>query len=196
MDLFKVFSELPDPRRTQGKRTSLCNVLIMSVLGYMCGFTGYRGIGLFAKKYSDALTELLALKHPVPSYVTFHTVLKQLDKNQLISAFNKWAGPVASVKKKDWINADGKALRSTVKNCHGKNQDFEAVVSFFCQKSGIIHSLASYKNKSKESGEIDLVRFLVEELKIKGAVITFDALSTQKKRSAQLKAAETIMWGR
>ncbi len=63
---------------------------------------------------------------------------------------------------------------------HDKQQNFQAVVSMFCQKSGLIHSIETYSN-AKES-EINIVRFLINKLKDMGITLFLDALHTQKKR--------------
>ena len=67
-------------------------------------------------------------------------------------------------------------------NAHNKNQDFEAVVSLFAHDSGLVQVIGDYKNKSKGTGEQQIIRFLVGQLKDMGAVITLDALHTQKKQ--------------
>lgn len=181
MDLLTALSSVKDPRRSQGQRVSLEQVLLMSILGYLCGATGYRGISRFSKAYCDSLTDLLGLKHPVPSHVTFADVLSRVDQQQVIAAFNKWAQGFVALQPYSWLSGDGKALGSTVSDVHGTHQDFQAVVSFFAQNSGLVHSLKQYSNKEKARGEDDLVRFLVSELAAIGAIISLDALHTQKK---------------
>ena len=180
MTLLESLSTIEDPRRSQGKRISLEQILLMSILSYCCGITGYRGIARFCKAHNDLLVSELGLKHPVRSHVTFFSVLSELPEHQLITAFNAWADDFME-QKGPWLSADGKSLCSTVEHTHGQGQNYQAVVSLFCQKSGLIHSIATYKNKSKES-EISLVEHLISEFKVKGVVFTFDALNTQKKR--------------
>lgn len=180
MDLLTSLSSVKDPRRAQGQRVSLEQVLIMSILSYLCGHIGYRGISRFSKAYSDSLSGLLGLKHPVPSHVTFADVLCRVDQQQVIDSFNQWALNFAPMKSYSWVSADGKALGSTVSDMHGSNQDFQAVVSFFAQESGLVHSLEQYRNKEKARGEGDLLRFLISQLESMGAIISVDALHTQK----------------
>jgi len=182
MDLYTALSKLEDPRRSQGLRISLPQLLSISILSYCCGYTGYRGIARFAKYYSKALTETLGLTHPVPSHVTFSTVIKQISEKELVAVFNSWASQACSLSEHPWISADGKVLCSTVTDAHGTGQNFEAIVSLFCHKTGLVHKLANYANKAKTTGETSLVRDMINELDNLGAVITVDALNTQKKR--------------
>ena len=136
----------------------------------------------FCKLYADTFIEALSLRHGIPSHVTFRAVLQGLDQAALIRAFNEWAKSVTELAAGDWMNSDGKTLGSTVSNCHQHSQDFEAVVSLFAERSGLIYAVEHYRNKNKEKAEADVVRFLVDQLTGMGIVLTVDALHTQKKR--------------
>lgn len=180
MSLSSFFSSLSDPRRSVGRRTDLPQLLSMVTLSYLCGYTGYRPIARFCKVYSIELTALLSLRHPVPSHVTFREVLQQLDQRSLIEAFNSWASVAGELAGVDWVSGDGKTLNSTVSDCHGKNQNFEAVVSLFGQNSGVVYALGAYKNKDKGQAEANVLRILLEKLGAMGLTISLDALHTQK----------------
>lgn len=182
MSLFDHLCALEDPRRRAGQRTSLEQILAMAILGYLCGSTGYRPLHRFCKLYADTFIEALSLRHGIPSHVTFRAVLQGLDQAALIAAFNAWAQSVIDLEAGDWMSSDGKTLGSTVSNCHQRSQDFEAVVSLFGQRSGLIYAVEHYRNKSKEKAEADVVRFLMDQLAGLGITLTVDALHTQKKR--------------
>jgi len=178
MTLFSVLSNLEDPRRSQGLRTTLAQILTMTILSYLCGKTGYRGISRFCKSYSGTLTAYLGLKHGVPSHVTFREVLQNIDEKKLIDAFNAWSATLVDLKKHTFISGDGKSLGSTLIHSQSSLQEFEAVVSFFSQESGLVYSLQKYSN-SKVS-EINVVEFLINELQVQGMVICLDALHGKK----------------
>lgn len=178
MTLESCLAEIRDPRRAQGQRISLSQLMSIIIISNLCGYFGGRPIATFAKSYSSTFTDVLGLRHPIPSHVTISSIINNIDQTELISAFKKWASPLVKSKGGDMFSGDGKALGSTVKNAQGKNQKFEAIVSIFCQKSGLIHSLERYEN-DKES-EIDVVSFLIKELKGMGVTFYLDALHTQK----------------
>ena len=179
MKLCGAFIGITDPRRVQGRRITLSQLLSISVLSILSGYPGYRGMERFGRAHRGALTLELGLKHGPVGRMTYRDVLKEIDDAQLVSCFNRWALSFAPEGK--WISGDGKALASTVSDPNGKGQDFEAVVSLFAQESGPTVALANYRNKDKEVGEGDLVRTLCGLLKGMGAVICLDALHTQKK---------------
>ncbi len=182
MTLLEALSSVQDPRRSQGKRTDLEQIFCMVVISYLCGHKGYRGVNRFCKIHEHTFTEELSLRHGVPSHVTFRQVIMQTDDGQLIKAFNGWAEGYVPLEKESWVSGDGKVLGSTVVNANGKNQDFQAVVSLFCQESGLVRALEQYRNKAKEIGEGSVARFLIEQLRGMGVILSLDALHTQKKR--------------
>lgn len=179
MSLEEHFSSLLDPRRSQGLRTSLSAILIMSILSYLCGHTGYRGIARFCKAHSAILIDYLGLRHGIPSHVTFRAVLMNIDQQALIHCFHEWSAHLFELNQQLWLSGDGKALRATSDQT---GQDFEAVVSLFAHQSGLVRAMGHYQNKSKESGEQQILRVLLNELDQMGAVICLDALHCQKKQ--------------
>lgn len=182
MSLLEYFSALADPRRKQGLRVSLNQILAMTFIGYLCGRTGYRPLTRFCKAHAQSFNELLALRHPIPSHVTFRTVLQGLDQQALIDTFNQWAKQYVNLRAGEWVSSDGKTLNSTVSDCHSRSQDFQAVVSLFAEESGLVYALEQYRNKNKEQGEGGVVRFLVKTIHGMGITLTVDALHTPKKR--------------
>lgn len=180
MSLYELFDQVNDPRRKEGLRTTLPQMFCMITLSNLCGHFGGRPIERFAKANSELFIKELNLKHGIPSHVIFTDVLNRVDSKELIKAFNKWAADFVAVEKGDLVSGDGKALGSTVTHQHGTKQNFEAVVSIFCQKSGLVRAIEQYQN-SKES-EIDIVRFLIKQLHGMGMTFHLDALHAQKKQ--------------
>lgn len=180
MTLFESFTEVKDPRRKQGQRISKEQLLAIIILANLCGFFGGRGIERFGKVHSDTLSSELKLKYTVPSHVTISGFINNIDQDEMIKAFNNWASDYVPIEKDELISGDGKALGSTVSDSHGSGQDFQAVVSLFAQRSGLVYAVSSYRN-SKES-EIEVVRFMLDKLQDMGLTLFLDALHTQKKQ--------------
>lgn len=181
MTLYEALEDLKDPRRSQGQRNNLEQMLSMMVLSNLCGHFGGRPIATFAQIHESTFTQVLGLRHGVPSHVTFSDLLNRIDEQELIQRFNSWTTEYVALEQGEMVSGDGKVLGSTVSNPHGRDQDFQAIVSLFCQKSGLVYSLEKYRNASKDS-EIDIVRFLISRLKDMKVTLFLDALHTQKKR--------------
>lgn len=179
MTLQESFENIPDPRRAEGLRTTLPQMLCMVTLSAMAGYTGYRPVETFCKANQEALVSELGLKHGIPSHVTFRAVMMGLDSGLLASAFHGWSAGFGPIRK-EAVSGDGKALCSTVSNVHSPGQDFQAVVSLFSQQKGLVYKLGEYRNAQKGKGETELVKVLISELKGAGVLVTLDALHTKK----------------
>lgn len=179
MSLLEAFSELKDPRRAQGMRFNLSQILTMTFLAYLCGYHSYRSIMKFCISCENLLVDELGLTHGIPSYVTFRDVLSRLDEQACVAAFNIWALSYTSSSIQEALSVDGKSLRSTLREYAKSSQDFRAVVSVFGHKSGLVYQIDTYRNK-KES-EIAIVRNLITSLNGMGLLICGDALHCQKK---------------
>lgn len=175
--------EITDPRRGQGIRTPLPKLFTMVIISNLCGHFGGRASARFCKLYESTFKEYLDLKHPVPSHVIFSDLLNRVDENEMINAFNKWSSDYVKLEAGDLVSGDGKALGSTVKNPTSKHQKFQAIVSIFCHKSGLVHSLKQYHNSKKS--EINIVQFLVENLRNKGITFFSIPYTSKKKPSNQ-----------
>ena len=182
MSLIEVFSGLTDFRRGQGKRVDLAQLFSMVTISYLCGYTGYRPVATFCNVHKSTLVSELGLRHGIPSYVTFREIMTKVDDKELIAAFNEWSKDYVPLKKGDWLSGDGKVLGSTVVHADNRKQDFQAVVSMFCHESGLVRIMEQYKNKTKETGEGDVARKLIESLRGMGLIFIFDALHAQKKQ--------------
>jgi DDE_Tnp_1-associated len=179
MSLSELFKSFPDFRRGQGQRYPLEDVLWMIFLGVCSGYSGYRPVGKFAKANTAFFTESLALKHGIPSHVTFREILMHLDKQAVKERFAEWCAS-QDLSEYDWVSGDGKSLKSTLSDYDAKTQDFCAIVSIYVQKTGLCYLIEDFRNK--KIGEAEILRILLPSLQDKGVILTLDALHTQKKR--------------
>src|SRR5919202_730844 len=53
--LLSALSEIPDPRRAQGRRYPLAHLLLFSILAVLAGATSYRGILTFIRLHRERL---------------------------------------------------------------------------------------------------------------------------------------------
>lgn len=146
-------------------------------MGILSGHQGLRGFERFAASNEEELVKALGLKHGVPCYFTFRSVLVGLDNNLLVSKFIDWVKGY-SAGQDDWIALDGKSISATSKDSHSSLQNFVSVVSAFGSKSGLVYGMESFENGKK--CEPDALRELLGKLGLQGKVFTMDALHTQK----------------
>lgn len=176
--LIDYLKEVPDERDPHGKRHPLWLILLIMIMGIMSGYWGYRGLGRFVERHRRELIELFEVSRAeMPSYSTIRRVMMQIDYEKLSSVFNGWASQMTSRQKGQWIALDGKSLKNTVSDCHGKQQNFVMMVSAFSHQRGEILGLKVMENKNES--EIHVVRELIELLDLSGVVFTMDALHCQ-----------------
>lgn len=177
--IFDFIGSLHDPRRGQGQRHKLQDVLMIVIMAILSGHQGLRGFARFSKSNEAELKGVLSLKHGVPCFFTFRSVLGGLDEQFLAQNFTAWVKSYHPPVEDDFISVDGKAIKSTTSGGRTGLQNFIAVVSAFGHQSGLVYGMKSYENG--KSGEAEALRVLVEQLGLKDKVFTMDALHTQKK---------------
>ena len=179
MTLIESLQTIPDFRRKQGRRYPLTALLLITIMSIMSGYCRYREIAAFAKANQQALLKFFHLKRRrLASHVTFREVIKGVDFDEVIVAFNHWASQYVTLAPEEWLAMDGKALASTVTDHETAYQNFISLVSVFSHKRGQVIKTAQLENQ--KSSEIPTVRMLIEALDMHGLVITLDALHCQK----------------
>ena len=179
MSLYECFEQLEDPRKSSGLRTPLAALLCMITMSYLSGFTGYRPVGTFMKSNQESFKKMFNLKHPPIGKTQLRTVMQTLDFKSINKMFYQWMKNFVTIEPGEWLSGDGKALGSTLKDAHGNAQEYELMVRLFSQKLGIVTHAATTKSKSTE---LKAMQALLKELKLKGVIITLDALHCQKKQ--------------
>jgi DDE_Tnp_1-associated len=114
--LFAALSEVPDPRRAEGKRYPLAPLLLFTVLALLSGATSYRRIICFLEQRREVLNELFGLSlRRAPSVNTLRTVLQNLDGDALERAFRQHAASllVRPAGRMPTIALDGKTLKGS-----------------------------------------------------------------------------------
>lgn len=177
VSLLSCLREVPDFRRSQGRRYPLAEVLCMIVMAIMSGRCAYREIGRFLSHNLEELISCLGLeRRQLPSHVTIRQVLTHVDFPALAAAFRRWAAGQG----RRVVSIDGKSLRSTVSGHDNEQQNFVVLVSAFCQQTGLIEEVERFENGSQS--EIGSVRELLERMRQRGLLLTLDALHCQKKQ--------------
>jgi hypothetical protein len=179
MNLIEELNHIGDFRRKQGQRYNLTSMLLMIIMGIMCGRYGYREIYSFAKANEKDLRKNLKIKHKkIPSHVTIREIIMHVDFEALNKAFYQWASTYVKLEKGEWVSIDGKSIKSTLEDYNTSYQNFVNMVSVFTQKRGQVIKTSAFENKKKS--EISVVQQLIEVLDLKDVIITLDALHCKK----------------
>lgn len=180
-ELVVHFQELEDPRSTINQRHPLVSVVAISLMGILAGASGPTGIAKWATMKSDLLTEALDLPNGVPSKDVFRRVLSALQPAAFQKCFAHWleslrdqASASAEVKRPVFA-VDGKTNRRS----HDRKRGLGALhsVSVWASEYGLSLAQAACAEKSNEITAIPELLRLVD---LNGAIITIDAMGTQK----------------
>jgi hypothetical protein len=117
--LCSYFANVEDPRRQHPTTFhSLEAILIIPILGTMCGAQNWVEIAQWGQAQQAWLSECLALPHGIPSHDTFGRVLALLDPESLPQAFVAWMSALVA-RCPEIIALDGKAMRRSLDRAAG-----------------------------------------------------------------------------
>ena len=72
--LIEVFSDIPDVRKSRGKRHPLSAILALSCCAMLCGSRSYSAIADWGRNYGSAIAHALGFTHNTPCASTLHTI--------------------------------------------------------------------------------------------------------------------------
>lgn len=172
--LIEHFSSVKDPRIDRTKKHLLIDIIVMTIIGSLCGANDWDDIVLICESKEDWLKGFLTLEYGVPSADTFKRVLSRISPEQFEASFVSWTKLVAEVCSGEIIAIDGKRLRRSYDNSSGKSAIH--MVSAWAHDAKMV--LAQVKVGDK-SNEITAIPQLLEVLDIAGCIITIDAMGCQ-----------------
>lgn len=183
--LWDCFSDLPDPRRSQGRRHKLIDILTIALCAVLCGADDFTEMEEFGQTKEAWLRQFLELPHGIPSHDTFGRVFAALDARAFGRCFMSWARQLADLSQGAIVSIDGKAIRRS----YDSASDCPAItlVSAWARE----HRLTLGQVRvATGSNEITAVPELLQVLAIKGCVVTLDALNCQKEIAAEIRRQE------
>jgi predicted transposase YbfD/YdcC len=186
-EVVKYFHELEDPRSEINLRHPLVSVVVIAVMAVLAGCGGPTAIAKWANIKAEFLLQVLDLPHGIPCKDVFRRVLMALQPGAFQSCFVKWleslraeaaeaTGIVQPV-----LAVDGKTLRRS----HDRRKLLGALHSVTVWASEFGLSLGQVACAEK-SNEITAIPELLRLVDIQGAIITIDAMGTQKAIAEQI----------
>lgn len=186
MTLYETFLTIPDKRNPSGLRYDLGLILSIVLLATISGYIGARAVEDFVSKNKQDLRKYFQVtRKSLPSRKTIFKVIKSISFKDLMIAFSLWSNEYAAISDKEWIAADGKAIRGTVVNPKSQYQNFVSMISLFSHKRKQV--ITSKAVIGKKESELKSFQEMLEELEIENAIFTIDALHCQKKTLSKIK---------
>lgn len=181
------FDELEDPRSTINQKHPLVSVVVIALMAVLAGASGPTTIAQWAKHKEAFLLGVLDLPHGVPRKDVFRRVLSLLKPAAFQTCFVAWLNALrdkaaAATKIDQPVYAvDGKTSRRS----HDRKKGLGALhsVSVWASEFGLSLGQVACADKSNE---ITAIPELLKLVNIEGAIITIDAMGTQKAIAAQI----------
>ena len=186
-EVVKYFHELEDPRSEINLRHPLVSVVVIAVMAVLAGCGGPTAIAKWANIKADFLLKVLDLPHGIPCKDVFRRVLMSLQPGTFQRCFVNWLESLraqaaeATGIQQPVLAVDGKTLRRS----HDRRKMLGALHSVTVWASEFGLSLAQVACEEK-SNEITAIPELLRLVDIKGAIITIDAMGTQKAIAEQI----------
>jgi len=181
------FQELEDPRSEINRKHPLVSVVVIAIMAVLAQASGPTGIATWAKFNAEFLKSLLPLPNGIPGKDVFRRVLCALKPDTFQKCFASWIAvlradaALATEVDQPTYAVDGKTLRRS----HNAKKGLGPLhsVSIWASEYGITLAQVATDEKSNEITAIPAVLRLVD---LKGAIVTIDAMGTQKAIARQI----------
>jgi predicted transposase YbfD/YdcC len=190
-DVVRHFQDLEDPRSTVNLQHPLVSVVVIALMAVLAGAAGPTAIAKWAALKGASLVEALDLPNGIPRKDVFRRVLMALKPGAFQACFANWlqslraAAATATGVTQPVLAVDGKTARRS----HDRKNGLGALHSVSVWASDFGLSLGQVACAEK-SNEITAIPELLRLVDIKGAIITIDAMGTQKAIAEQIIEGE------
>lgn len=187
LDIAKHFDTLKDPRCHVNRHHPLTSVVVIAIMAILAGAKGPTAVAKWARSKKEFLCQGLPLPYGVPRKDVFRIVLSLLNPNVFQACFTQWLQSLKfdAMEKLDIdhliFGIDGKTLRRS----HDRTKGIGALHSVSVWASELGLSLGQVACAEK-SNEITAIPELLRLVGFAGAIITIDAMGTQKAIAKQI----------
>jgi predicted transposase YbfD/YdcC len=175
------FTSLHDPRADHSIDHKLNDIVAITICAVICGADSWIEVENYGTSKQQWLSSFLELPKGIPSHDTFERLFARLRPTELQQCFLNWVQAIFHVTEGQVIAVDGKTLRGAYER--GQGRSMIHMVSAWATANRIV--LGQCKTQEK-SNEITAIPELLKLLDLAGAVVTIDAMGTQKAIAQQI----------
>ncbi len=179
---------VPDHRIPGMVTYPLDEILLTTLVGVVCGGDDWEGVEEVADGALDWLRQFLPFEHGVASAQTLRKVFRLLDPAALEQGFSAWAASLRPLAR-EVVAVDGKTLRGSRQS---DGTGALHLVSAYATAAGLVLAQRAVDGKSNE---ITAIPELLDMLALDGAIVSIDAMGTQKAIAARIveKGADYVL---
>lgn len=173
--------ELTDTRQQSKISYKLWDIIICVILANLTNINDWEDIPTFVETKKDFLKKFLKLTGGIPHYITYERVFSLIEPEELERILNDFIFDIIfqPSKEVDIINLDGRVSRGSGRHQTNYNEAIKPLNVLNAYSNNYGTCLASEMIEDK-TNEIPTIPIILERLKIKDTIITWDALNTQK----------------
>jgi predicted transposase YbfD/YdcC len=180
-ETLKHFEDMEDPRVVGRTIHPLRNIVFITIVGALCGLTGWEEIADFAKYRKGFFSKYIDVSMGLPCEDTLRRFFSALKPGEFRKRFTAWVTATVGGVAGKTVSLDGK----TVRGASAMNHESPVhIVSAWVGEN--LMTLAQARVATKRN-EISALNELLEILDLKGAAVTIDAMG------CQVKIAERIV---
>jgi predicted transposase YbfD/YdcC len=181
-NFFDHFEDLKDPRIDRTKLHRMDEIIFLTMCAIISDCDSWIDIEDYGKSHIQYLRKFLPYKNGIPSDDTLRRFFRAINSEELSKCFVSW---IRSIVKPEHlidqvIAIDGKTLRGSADGTHAAIH----MVTAYATELRLV--LCQEKVKEK-SNEITAIPILLGMLEMRGAIITIDAMGTQKSIAKQIR---------
>jgi len=173
MTLKEALDLVPDPRSSQGRRHSLRAILALATCAMLCGARSLYAIAQWGRDQGAPTAQALGFsRDQTPCVATLHRVFRRLNGEAFERALGRWLQE-RGLQPAEAVAVDGKTLWGI----HGEHLPGVHLVAAYAHEAGIVVGQQAVGEKQNELGAL---AGLLDQLDLRGRVVTGDALFTQR----------------
>lgn len=179
--LLDEIRHIDDPRTQREPDHLLIDIVTIAILATLAGADNMTAVETYGKAKGAWLSTFLELPNGIPSHDTFSRVFNLIDPEQFNRFFERLIEHITDQLNIKLIHIDGKTLRGS----YDRGHQIKALHSVSAWASEHQLVLAQQRVEGK-SNEITAIPHLLELLSLEGAIITLDAMGTQRAIAEQI----------
>ena len=183
--ILQHFSGLRDPRVAGRCAYPFETVLVIGLLGVLCGAAGWKELETFAKSKKKFLRTFLDMPAKPPKEGVFRRLFSSLRPVAFEACIGAWVNGLAEPLAGQVVAFDGKALRGALARAFGRTPLHQVHAWVGSQRL-----MLALRNVEGAPEEGDAIVSMLEALELKGAIVTMDAGNASKKVAQKVLDAE------
>lgn len=176
--LMEALARVPDPRSRHGRRYPLAAMLALGVCAMLCGARSLYAIAQWGREHRQVARALGFVRGTTPCVATWHLLFKRLDRAALERVLGQWFQDQGMVEG-EGLAVDGKTLRGI----HGEGVPGVHLVAAYAHRRGNVLAQSAVRERGNE---LTALPDLLDQLPLRGQVVTGDAQFTQRELSRQI----------